>query len=231
MKIMGLQKMTLLDYPGKVACTVFFGGCNFRCPYCHNASLVFDTAAPPLMSEAQFFSFLSRRKGLLDGVCITGGEPTLQQDLAQFIAKIRELGFLVKLDTNGSLPDRIRPLLEANLVDYVAMDIKNSKEHYGKTIGVADYDLQPIEESVELLKRYAPVYEFRTTLVKEFHTEEDVRSIGQWLEGSENLFLQTFVDSGDLVGGVPLSPFTKQEMEGFAQLLRNYIKTVSVRGI
>ncbi|MGH0052960.1 MAG: anaerobic ribonucleoside-triphosphate reductase activating protein [Sphaerochaetaceae bacterium] len=231
MKIMGLQKMTLLDYPGKVACTVFFGGCNFRCPYCHNASLVFDTGAPAVIGKTEFLSFLSRRTGLLDGVCITGGEPLLQKDMALFIKEIKAMGFLVKLDTNGSFPDRLRNILDHGLVDYVAMDIKNSKEQYGKTIGVPSVNLQGVEESVTLLRRGLVPYEFRTTLVRELHTEEDVKRIGVWLDGSENLFLQTFVDSGNLIGNTPLTPFSKQEMEHFAQLLRSYIRTVSIRGI
>jgi pyruvate formate lyase activating enzyme len=231
MKIMGLQKMTLLDFPGKVACTVFFGGCNFRCPYCHNASLVFDAGLPAIMSESDFFSFLSKRRQILDGVCITGGEPLLQQDLALFILKIKEMGFLVKLDTNGSFPQRLKQLLEMPGVDYVAMDIKNSQKRYQETIGVPGFSTRNVEESIKILQSGAVPYEFRTTLVKEFHREEDILQIGEWLQGSEALYLQTFADSGNLVGGKPLSPFSKEDMEGFAQLLRKYVKEVHLRGM
>jgi len=223
--------MTLLDFPGKVACTVFFGGCNFRCPYCHNASLVFDAGLPAIMSESDFFSFLSKRRQILDGVCITGGEPLLQQDLALFILKIKEMGFLVKLDTNGSFPQRLKQLLEMPGVDYVAMDIKNSQKRYQETIGVPGFSTRNVEESIKILQSGAVPYEFRTTLVKEFHREEDILQIGEWLQGSEALYLQTFADSGNLVGGKPLSPFSKEDMEGFAQLLRKYVKEVHLRGM
>ena len=231
MKIMGLQKMTLLDYPGKVACTVFFGGCNLRCPYCHNASLVFDSGLPQACSESDFFAFLSARKGLLDGVCITGGEPLLQQGLDSFIAEIRVRGFLVKLDTNGTFPDKLEYLLKHNLLDYVAMDVKNCKRRYAQTVGKTFFDTDAIERSIALLQNSSIPHEFRSTLVRELHTEEDVKELGQWLQGSKALFLQTFVDSKDLVGSVSLSPFSKSEMEHFSNLLQSYIGTVSIRGI
>ena len=231
MRILGLQKMTLLDYPGKVACTVFFGGCNFRCPYCHNADLVFDAGLEPFIKEEEFFTFLSERKNLLDGVCITGGEPMLQKDLETFIIKIKEQGFLVKLDTNGSFPNRLENLLKKRLVDYVAMDIKNSKAKYGMTIGISDYDTTFIEKSMDLLKKSEIPYEFRTTLIREYHSKEDVMQIGKWIEGCPSYHLQTFVDSGNLIGKQHLTPFGKEEMEAFANLLRTYITSVSVRGI
>ena len=231
MHILGLQKMTLLDYPGKVACTVFLGGCNFRCPFCHNPDLVFASITEPGISEREFFEFLSQRKGLLDGVCITGGEPMLERGLSVFIQKIRAMGFLVKLDTNGSFPEGLQRLVHDNLVDYVAMDIKNSKEHYGNTIGIPNYDTTKVEQSVAILiNGYVP-YEFRTTLVREYHTSEDIQAMGIWLEGCQAYYLQSFVDSGNLLGKEPMQAFSKAEMEGFKNLLKSYIGVVSIRGV
>lgn len=230
MHIAGLQKLTLLDYPGKVACTVFLDGCNYRCPFCHNPDLVFSSAQEESISELDFFAFLSQRKGFLDGVCITGGEPMLEKELVPFIRKIRSMGFLVKLDTNGSFPDRLKHLVDNHLVDYVAMDIKNSKAHYGKTVGIAGYDTAHIEQSVSLLMEGSVPYEFRTTLVREFHTGEDILAIGAWLKGCHSYFLQTFEDSGNLLGKERMTAFSKEEMEGFKNLLKSYIEAVSVRG-
>ncbi len=229
MHIAGLQKMTLLDYPGKVSCTVFMGGCNFRCPFCHNPDLVFAPADEKSISEQEFFYFLSQRKGFLDGVCITGGEPMLERDLVPFMQKIKEMGFLVKIDTNGSFPDRLKPLVENNIVDYVAMDIKNSKEHYGSTIGIPFYDTIKVEQSVALLMEGCVPYEFRTTLVREHHAESDIHAIGKWLQGCQAYFLQTFEDSGNLLGKMPLSAFSQMEMESFRNLLKSHIETVSIR--
>lgn len=231
MHIAGLQKMTLLDYPGKVACTVFLGGCNFRCPFCHNPDLVVVPPLEPDIAEEEFLAFLSQRKGFLDGVCITGGEPMLEKDLAQFIQKIRGMGFLVKLDTNGSFPDRLRPLVENHLVDYVAMDIKNSKGHYGPTIGLPHYDTKAVEQSVAILMEGSVPYEFRTTLVREYHTEEDMHSIGAWLRGCRSYCLQSFVDSGNLLGNEPMTPFSEEEMEEYKKLLKSYIESVFIRGV
>ncbi len=229
MHIVGLQKMTLLDYPGKVACTVFFGGCNFRCPYCHNPDLVFTSSTESDISEQEFFEFLSQRKGFLDGVCITGGEPMLERELVPFIQKIRERGLLVKLDTNGSFPDRLKHLVENNLVDYVAMDIKNSKEHYGKTIGIPNYDITKVEQSVAILMEGRVPYEFRTTLVREYHTHSDIKAMGIWLRGCRSYFIQTFVDSGNLLGKEPMKAFSHEEMVKFKNLLKSYMEAISIR--
>ena len=229
MHILGLQKMTLLDYPGKVACTVFLGGCNFRCPFCHNPDLVFASATAVGIAEKEFFGFLSQRKGFLDGVCITGGEPMLEKDLVPCIQKIREMGFLVKLDTNGSFPDRLKHLVDNGLVDYVAMDIKNSREHYGSTIGIPIYDTTNIERSVSILMEGGVPYEFRTTLVREYHTPSDIKAMGTWLAGCQAYFLQTFVDSGNLLGKEPMKAFSLEEMESFKNLLKSYIGVVSIR--
>lgn len=208
MNIQGLQKLTLLDYPEKVACTIFTGGCNFRCPFCHNASLVVGERGNVIPIEKQDYhgyteeevlAFLRKRRGVLDGVCITGGEPLVQRDIQDFIVKVRELGYLVKLDTNGSFPDKLKELAGRGLLDYVAMDIKNSKRRYGKTIGIGEYDTAPIEESVSFLMEGSVPYEFRTTVTREFHTEESMKEIGEWIEGAAQYYLQQFVDSGDLI--------------------------------
>ncbi len=200
MTIHGFQKMTLLDYPGKVACTLFTAACNFRCPFCHNAGLVTSISAAERIGEEEIFAYLRKRQGILDGVCITGGEPTLQKDLPDFIRTVRSLGYAVKLDTNGSDPELLAALIDEGLVDYVAMDIKNTKEKYAATIGLADYDLSPVEKSVKLLLEGRVDYEFRTTVVAEYHTPEDIASIARWIKGAPRYFLQPFVDSGNLIG-------------------------------
>lgn len=196
MRIKGLQKITLLDYPGVIACIVFTGGCNMRCPFCHNASLV-THISPDDIKEEDFFSFLKSRMKKLDGVCITGGEPCIQKDLKEFIKKIKELGFLVKLDTNGSFPEILKELLDENLLDYVAMDIKNSFSNYEKTAGVK-INLDNIKESIELLKTSGIPHEFRTTVVKELHSKEDLLEITKMVAPSP-LYFQQFIDSGDLI--------------------------------
>ena len=228
MNISGIQKMTLLDYPGKCACTVFLGGCNLRCPFCHNASLVL-TCPEPAMQEAEFFAFLQKRKGLLDGVCVTGGEPTLRKDLPEFIRKIKDMGYLVKLDTNGSNPRMLRQLLEEKLLDYVAMDIKNCPDRYRETCGGVDI-LPQVEECLNLLQNSTVEWELRTTLCKPFHEGEALEAIGKWLTGTQNYYLQNFVDSGDLVGA-GVSGFTKEEMEALRKYVLPYIPNTRIRGI
>ena len=199
MIINGIQKLTLLDFPERVACTLFTAGCNLRCPFCHNASLV--TEIGDALSTDEILATLKKRRGLLDGVCITGGEPTLQTDLADFIRAVRDMGYAVKLDTNGTHPDRLAALLDAGLVDYVAMDIKNSREKYPLTVGVQHFDPAVIDESITLLRESGVAHEFRTTVVRELHTVEDIVAIARWVQGDgERLFLQQFVDSGDLIG-------------------------------
>jgi pyruvate formate lyase activating enzyme len=231
MHIMGLQKTTLLDYPHKVACTVFFGGCNFRCPFCHNAGLVLENSEQPVLEEEEFFAFLSRRTGLLDGVCISGGEPMLQQGLQAFATRIKEMGFLVKIDTNGSFPERLETLIEKNLVDYVSMDIKNSRKSYGKTIGIPGYDTQPIERSVTCLRESGIPYEFRTTILREYHTFEDLEAIGKWIKGCRAYYLQTFENSGDLIGKNTMTPFDRTTMEKMQDLLKQDIPDTFLRGV
>lgn len=228
MDINGIQKLTLLDYPGKCACTVFLAGCNLRCPFCHNASLVLG-GAPTAMGSEEFFAFLKKRRGLLDGVCVTGGEPTLRKDLPEFLTKIRELGYLVKLDTNGSNPEMLRRLIEEKKVDYVAMDIKNCPDRYAQTCGGIDI-LPQVQESLSILKENHVEYELRTTLCKPFHDEEALEAMGKWLHGTKNYYLQNFVDSGDLVG-TGVSGFTKEEMEALRQAVLPHIPTALVRGV
>ncbi len=228
MKISGLIKTTLLDFPGKVACTVFTYGCNFRCEFCHNARLVTKESADNI-SEEEFFSFLSKREGILDGVCITGGEPTLQKDLGNFIRKIKEMGFIVKLDTNGYSPEILEQLLKESLLDYVAMDIKASPENYTRVCGV-NIDIEKIKKSVSIIKESGVDYEFRTTCVKEYHTEKDFQEIAEWLEGDSKYFLQQFTDSGNLIGE-GLTAFSKQEMAGFKEMMSGKLPNIGLRGV
>ena len=230
MLINGFQKLTILDYPGKVACIVFTPGCNFRCPFCHNASLVTHIDKEAYIDVDEVLTYLKKRQGLLDGVVITGGEPLLQNGIEEFIAEIKSLGYAVKLDTNGSFPEKLISIVEKGLVDYVAMDIKNSKDKYGITIGVENFDITPIEKSVDFLKQGKVDYEFRTTIVKYFHTLEDIQDIVVWLKGTHKYFLQNFVDSGDLItdGLEPVSALLLKEMKEKAT---EFIPSVEIRGI
>ena len=231
--ICGLQKMTLLDFPGKIACTVFLGGCNFRCPFCHNSEL-FMGKPEKLMEDAEFFEFLSTRKGLLDGVCVSGGEPTLYKDLPDFLAKIKEMGFLVKLDTNGYRPEVLKALVEKGLVDYVAMDVKNSPAMYAQTVGLEKMDLAHIEESLRFLIGGEQPYELRTTLVRPFHDEASIQDMGVWLQSlvpgkkPKKLFLQSFVDR-DTVLFAGLTPPESDTTEAFAKILTPFADTVTIR--
>ena len=229
MKIHGLQKMTLLDYPGRVACTVFFGGCNMRCPFCHNAELL-DGTAPAVMDDEELLSFLKKRQGLLDGVAFTGGEPLLQKDLPELMGKIRDLGYPVKLDTNGTFPDRLNRMITDGLVQYVAMDIKNSQERYADTAGLKEMDLAPVRESVSLLMEGRTEYEFRTTVIRELHSEQDFEAIGEWLAGAKEYYLQEFRDSDQvLVQG--LHGCSLETMERYRDILRKTMSEVGIRGI
>lgn len=229
MEICGLQKLTLLDYPEKVACTVFTGGCNFRCPFCHNGDLVTGKAEAAISTE-EFFRFLKKRQGILDGVCITGGEPLLQPDLEAFIREIRSLGYSVKLDTNGSMPDRLEDLAEKGLLDYVAMDLKNSPEHYGTTIGIEGYDTGEVDRSIRFLMEGDVPCEFRTTVVREFHQRTDFEAMGQWIRGAERYYLQQFVDSGHLLSP-GLHAYDKKILEQALEIVKKYVKTAFLRGV
>lgn len=226
MNIQGYQKLTLLDFPGKVACTLFTGGCNLRCPFCHNASLVLTPHESQNM-EDEVLDYLTRRKGLLDGVCITGGEPLLQPDLTEFMQKIKALGLAIKLDTNGSMPQKLQALLETGLVDYVAMDIKSSPEGYSRATG-CEIDASLFEESVKLLKECGIPHEFRTTAVKGIHTAEDFFKISQWI-GDEPYFIQGFVDSGNLIGE-GCGAFSESESQELLTLVKQHTPAAKLRG-
>ena len=227
MYISGLQKLTLLDFPGRLAATVFLGGCNFRCPFCHNASLVLSASKCEKISEEEFFSFLKSRKGKLGGVCITGGEPTLYSELKAFIKRIKEEGFAVKLDTNGTNPELLSELICEGLLDYVAMDIKNSIDKYELTAGTA-VDMEKIKKSVELLLSEKVDYEFRTTVVKELHKKEDFLAISEWISGAKRYFLQTFEDSGDLIGS-GFSAYSKDETKEILGLILTNVPNAQIR--
>ena len=226
MRIGGLQKLTLLDFPQKVACTVFLSGCNFRCPFCHNTPLLTDFSA---LSEDELFSFLKKRQGMLDGVAITGGEPLIHADIAKLLQKIKDLGYAVKLDTNGSFPERLRSLCEANLVDYVAMDIKNSPGKYELTAG-AKAILPAVLESVELLKSGTVPYEFRTTVVDELHEPEDFHAIGTWIAGASAYYLQGFVDSGNILTDA-MHAASDEKMANCLAIASRYISNTHIRGL
>ncbi len=229
MQIKGLQKLTLLDYPEKVACTVFTAGCNMRCGFCHNATLV-TKIDQNFISEEDFFKFLKGRVGILDGVCVTGGEPLLQKDIENFLAKIKALGFLVKLDTNGTFPDLLKDLVEKNLVDYVAIDIKNSPDKYALTCGVKDVDIAQIKQSVDFLINGKIDYEFRTTVTNELFDESDFEKIGLFIKGAKKYFIQQFIDSGDLVGGSFSAPQPKM-LDKFKEIVSPFVKRVEIRGV
>lgn len=229
MLIKGLQKLTLLDFPEKIACTVFLGGCNFRCPYCHNASLVIPEKFGEDISEDEFFGFLEMRRERLEGVCVSGGEPTLHKDIPSFIEKIKSYIPEVKLDTNGTNPEMLEELIMRGLVDYVAMDIKNSREKYPMTVGKADFDTSAVERSAEILMRGKIPFEFRTTVVRELHTSEDVESVGRWLSGNEKFYLQTFKDSGDLISS-GMSAYSDREMDELTRILKKHIPGAEWRG-
>ena len=229
MKIHGLQKMTLLDYPGRVACTVFFGGCDMRCPFCHNAELL-DGSAPPVMNDEELLLFLKKRQGLLDGVAFTGGEPLLQKDLPDLAARIREMGYPVKLDTNGTHPDLLNRMIREELVQYVAMDIKNSPERYAETAGLETIDLGPVRESVRLLLEGNTDYEFRTTAVAELHDDQSFERIGPWIRGAKHYYLQRFTDR-DTVPFEGLHAPSAGQMKHWAEIVRPFVPSVALRGV
>ena len=229
MKIHGLQKMTLLDYPGRVACTVFLGGCDFRCPFCHNFELV-DGSAQPVMDDAALVDFLKKRGGLLDGVAFTGGEPLLHRELPDLLRRVKDMGFSVKLDTNGAHPDRLRAVLEEGLCDYVAVDIKNSPAKYARTVGLEMIDLSPVRESVDLLMNGRADYEFRTTVVDELHEAADFEAIGVWIAGARHYFLQAFTDRESVPYGNLHAP-SAEKMREYAEIARRFVADTRLRGV
>lgn len=229
MHIHGLNRLTLLDYPGHTGATIFLGSCNFRCPFCQNGSLVLSPESQPGIPLDEVLSFLKKRKGILDGVCISGGEPTLHSDLPFLIKSIKDLGYLVKLDTNGTRPGLIQSLHREGLIDFVAMDIKSSRERYDLAAGVS-VSLDSVCESVEYLKTRDIDYEFRTTVVRELHTARDFKSIGEWLEGAKAYYLQAYRDSSGVIAP-GLHSYARQELEDFRTLLKRKIPLVEIRGI
>lgn len=229
MKIEALQKLTLLDFPEKMAATVFTYGCNFRCPFCHNALLVTEKSEGGISAD-EVLGFLSKRKGVLEGVCITGGEPLIQDDIEDFIKEIKDMGFPVKLDTNGTFPARLKGLVGKGLVDYVAMDIKNCREKYALTSGKAAVDISAVNESVSFLLSGAVSAEFRTTVVKSFHTTEDLLSIAGWISGCDRYFLQQFVDSGRLIE-TGLEGYSDRELTEIFRQVKRKLPVTKLRGI
>ena len=224
----GIQKLTLLDYPGKLACTIFTTGCNYRCPFCHNAALV--THPSEQVSADEVLEFLKKRRGVLQGVCVSGGEPLLQPDTPELLAQIRNLGYSVKLDTNGSFPDRLRQVVEAGLVDYVAMDVKNSPAAYGETVGREDFDLSGVSESIRYLLSGVVDYEFRTTVVREFHDAQRLTALAQWISGARRYYLQAFEDSGDLISE-GLHGYDSEELERLRDTVAKVLPCVELRGV
>ena len=229
MLLAGLQKLTLLDFPGRVACTVFTAGCNLRCPFCHNSDLVLPERKPLLLDTEEFFSFLKKRQGVLEGVCVTGGEPLLQKDIAPFLRRIRELGFAVKLDTNGCFPHILRSLVDEGLVDFVAMDIKNSPARYAQTAGIPDLDLSAVEESIRFLLSGAVEYEFRTTVAAQLHDEACFEDIARWIAGAKRYAIQNFRDSGDILTA-GLSACSPEQIDRFVQIVSPHVQQAIARG-
>lgn len=229
-KVHGFNKLTLLDYPGRLACTIFLGNCNFRCPFCHNAGLVLEPENEPVIPIEEILGTLKKRKGILDGVCITGGEPTVHKKLPEFIQQIKKMDYSVKLDTNGTNPQMVQDMVKAGLVDYVAMDIKNAPDKYGETAGIARVDLEAVNETVEFLKSGKVDYEFRTTVTRELHKKEDFLKIRKWLSGSRRYFLQAYKESEQVIHPV-YSSYSREQLENFRQLLLEEISQVEIRGI
>ncbi|MBR5613691.1 MAG: anaerobic ribonucleoside-triphosphate reductase activating protein [Clostridia bacterium] len=229
MKICGLMKLTLLDFPGKVACTVFLGGCNLRCPFCHNAELAFGCCGDEI-SEEDFFAFLQKRKGVLDGVCVSGGEPLINSEIITLLNKIKSMGYSVKLDTNGCYPQKLKEVIDADACDYIAMDIKNSIAEYAKSVGIEDFDAAAIKKSIELIMNSGIRYEFRTTVVKGLHTAQSINELSQLIKGAERYFIQAFVKS-ERVPDETLEEFTKNELENLLMVARENVPDAELRGI
>ena len=230
MIIGGLQKLTLLDFPETVACTVFTVGCNLRCPFCHNPALVNNPPEDMRISEDEFFAFLKKRQGILDGVAITGGEPLLHADIGEFIAKIKSMGYKVKLDTNGTFPDRLEKILSEGNVDYVAMDLKNTFDRYAETVGIKNFDVSLIKRSIRVIQDSGVAHEFRTTVVAPLHRAEDFGQIAKQVEGSENYFLQNFVNPGELLNGEGLSELPREELKKALENAKKIIPQAKIRG-
>ena len=224
MDVSGLQKLTLLDYPGRVACTIFTGGCDLRCPFCHNASLALPERERDVIGHDELMAFLKKRVGILDGVAVTGGEPLLHAGIEGLLSEIKALGYAVKLDTNGTFPERLRRIVESGLADRVAMDVKAAPENYARVTGVPGLDMGPVRESAAYLMSCGVDYEFRTT-------EADFAGIAEWIAGAKEYYIQCFKDSGDLISARGLSAFTEAEMKRLAEIVRPLVPSVQLRGI
>ena len=229
--VAGLQKLTLLDYPGHVACTVFTGGCNFRCPFCHNAPLVLPERLGSDTNEEEVLKFLKKRVGVLDGVAVTGGEPLIHKSLPEFLSKIKELGYSIKLDTNGSFPEELKKLVENGLVDRVAMDIKNSPALYADTVGIPGLDLSAVERTKDYLLSGIVDYEFRTTVVRGIHTKESLLEAAEWIRGAREYYLQQYKDSGDIIDPENLSAFSEEEMKVLLEGVVKIVPAAKLRGV
>lgn len=238
MNICGLQKTTLLDYPGHLAATIFFGGCNFRCPFCHNSELVLQPDKGEHHSPEEILSFLDKRKNTLQGVCITGGEPTLEKELPNFLESIKDLDYLIKLDTNGSHPAMLKDLYQRHLIDYVAMDIKSGPSDYLSVCGLEGSHqdlLSQIKESIHFLIRETDAsrfqYEFRTTCVYPLHSADSFREIADLIQGASQYYIQSFVDNGSILSKASLDAFSREELLDFAKIVSPFVQKVSLRGI
>lgn len=231
MFISGLQKLTLLDYPGKVACTVFTGGCNFRCPFCHNAPLVLPERLAKDTTEEEVLEFLKKRAGILDGVAVTGGEPLMHGGIDAFLEKVKELGYQIKLDTNGSFPAHLKSIVANGLADRIAMDIKNAPDLYGQTTGLKDFNIAGVEESKNFLLEGGIDYEFRTTVVKGLHTKESLMAAAKWIAGAKEYYLQQYKDSGDVINTEGLGAYDEKEMHALAGAVAEFVPSVQVRGV
>ena len=232
MFLAGMQKLSLLDYPGLVACTLFTAGCNLRCPFCHNAGLVLpEKMQGALLDEEEVLAFLRQRRGVLDGVCITGGEPTLHKELPDFLRRVKDLGYRVKLDSNGSFPERVKAMVEEKLVDKVAMDIKNGPSKYAETAGIPELELDAFRETKDYLLSGVTDYEFRTTVVRGLHTEESLLEAADWIQGAKAWYLQQFHDSGSLIQSTGLSAFSGEEMQQLLAVVRTKLPAAELRGV
>lgn len=230
MKFHGLIKSTLVDYPEKLACTLFTGGCNLRCPFCQNSDLVLNPESQPYLNEEEINKFLEKRKRYMDGVCLTGGEPLIQEGVVEFCEYLKSMGYLVKLDTNGTLPDKLQNLLDLNLIDYVAMDVKSDRAGYAKSVGYSNINIEPFEKSIEILKHSKIDHEFRTTVVKEFHDIEELINIAKWIGKDQKYYLQTFSDRGSNIQQ-GLHGYSADEEKAMVKVLKSYIDSVQIRGI
>ena len=230
LSIKGLQKTTLVDYPNKVACTIFLPRCNFRCGFCHNKDLVLNPDSLPTISEEELLNFLKEKKKWLDGICVTGGEPLLHKELLDFLPKVKELNYLVKIDTNGTNPNLLKQLIDKKLVDFIAMDLKNSLEKYDETTA-SKVNIDEIKESVDIIKNSGIDYEFRTTVVPGLHKKEDIKKIGEWLKGSKKFAIQNFKPAKEVIDSKyeTMESFKKEELEEFKEILKNYINEVEIR--